>query len=350
MPQLFGKAFTRQELLRVASNMAQICGVTESVYQNGKSGGMKHYTVKTGSGLEFELLPDRCLDIASVTFNGVNISFLTKNGIVSPTYANAAANAFSHYMTGGMLMTCGLLNAGDACMDTDGAFHPAHGTIGITPAESPYSKEYWDNDDYIFEAGGKMRESGLFGENLTLSRNISAKLGENSISIHDTVENNGPEAVEFMLLYHFNFGYPFLNEKLKVQFPDGTVTARDSQAKHGILDCERMICPQDGFCEQVFFRDAKSKNGIVTAILENNEIGIGVRLSYQNDNLPILVQWKSMRSGDYALGIEPSNNYIMGRKAERKNGTIKQLKGFGKEQYTLKLEFYTLSSENKFKI
>ena len=47
-----------------------------------------------------------------------------------------------------------------------------------------------------------------------------------------------------------------------------------------------------------------------------------------SENLPILVQWRSMASGDYALGLEPTNCYIMGRHAERENGTLPVLKPF----------------------
>jgi hypothetical protein len=41
-----------------------------------------------------------------------------------------------------------------------------------------------------------------------------------------------------------------------------------------------------------------------------------------------------MASGDYALGLEPSNNYVLGRVKERENGTLKKIEagqtiGFG---------------------
>ena len=47
-----------------------------------------------------------------------------------------------------------------------------------------------------------------------------------------------------------------------------------------------------------------------------------------SDTLPILSHWRSMASGDYVCGLEPSNSYIMGRAAERENGTLPVLKPF----------------------
>ncbi len=49
-----------------------------------------------------------------------------------------------------------------------------------------------------------------------------------------------------------------------------------------------------------------------------------------------------MRSGDYALGIEPANMYIMGRQAERVNGTLPRIAPFEKLTFRLKLSFYDL--------
>ena len=51
-------------------------------------------------------------------------------------------------------------------------------------------------------------------------------------------------------------------------------------------------------------------------------------LSWSGDTLPILSQWRSMASGDYVLGLEPTNSYIRGRHDERENGTLPVIKAF----------------------
>lgn len=342
MAEIFGNVLSKKELLRYSSNMKQIAGITSCELDDGKAKGLKCFNIKNGSGLEFSVLPGRCMDIPSLTYKGINISYMAKNGVIDSKYCYPYADEFVNYMTGGILFTAGLLNAGNPSTDDDGTYYPIHGRIGTTPAENVSSKEFWQDDDYIIECSGIMRESKLFGHNLTLTRSITTKLGCNALEIHDTLENLAPEPQEFMLLYHINFGFPFLNEHLKVDFPQNTISPRTEEAKKGLSEAQIFTKPQDGFFEHVFFRDVKDNGGTVYITLENTDLGIGVKLSYVKENLPVLVQWKCMRSGDYALGIEPANCFIKGRKAERENGTLKTIKPFEKLDYKIRLEFYDI--------
>ena len=66
-------------------------------------------------------------------------------------------------------------------------------------------------------------------------------------------------------------------------------------------------------------------------------------LRWSGETLPILAEWRSMAAGDYALGLEPANNYIMGRHDERENGTLPVLKAFESITNTVKIEFKTVS-------
>lgn len=49
-----------------------------------------------------------------------------------------------------------------------------------------------------------------------------------------------------------------------------------------------------------------------------------------------------MASGDYVLGLEPTNNYIMGRHDERKNGSLAVLKAFDSVCFRLEIGFSTV--------
>ena len=83
-------------------------------------------------------------------------------------------------------------------------------------------------------------------------------------------------------------------------------------------------------------------DGFARVRAENPLLGIGAEIAYEAKNLPNLCQWKSMRAGDYSLGIEPANMYIMGRAAEREHGTLPVLEGFGRREFRLKLRAYSL--------
>jgi len=342
MLKFIGKEYSKEELLRYSANINQIAGISKTRFTDGKADGMENYTVKTGSGLVYTALPGRCLDLSSLSYRGINISYLAKPGIVSPQFCYPADTEFGRYFTGGMMATCGLQNTGESCED-NARHYPVHGWIGTTPAENSYSKCYWDSEDYMMEIGGVMREGALFNENLMLTRKITSKLGQNDLEINDVLENNCAEEAKIMLLYHFNFGFPFLDEDVKLIFPDNIVSPHTEGARNNLGASEVITAPQDGFSEHVFYRNINGDdNDFVTFRIENSRLGIGAYIKYEKKNLPVLVQWKSMRSGDYVLGIEPSNSYINGRKKETENGTIQTMKPFSKLDYNLKFGMYDL--------
>jgi len=344
MPEINDKKYTKKDILGLVGNMDQLAGITSSTINEGKATGTKIYSFKNGTGLEFTLNADRALDISSLCYKGTNISFVAKPGMVSPFLASPTQGEFVEYAGCGMMFTCGLLNAGNDSVDTDGKYYPIHGRIGITPAEKPYCRTFWsEQDEYILEAGGVIKDCALFGRNLSLTRKITSKLGSNEIIISDELENLSHLSEEFMLLYHCNFGFPFLSEKTEIIFPENTVKPRTKTAEEGLNDSEKIIKPQDNFSEHVFFRDIKAdKDGFVTVRLENKELGIGIYIKYDSTNLPILTQWKSMQKGDYVLGIEPSNSFIMGRKDERENGTINKIAAFQKLSFTIIIGAYDI--------
>jgi len=341
MAKLNGKIYSKIELQKYCPSMDQIASVTKTVCEDGKASDLRLYSVKTGGGLEFQVLPSRCLDIASLSYKGVNISYLTKNSLVGPNHLIPIGTEFFNYMIGGMLFTCGLRNVGGSCIDDD-KFHPFHGKIGITPSENTSVNCYWDQDDYVMDVCGTMHETSIFDYNLSLSRKISSKLGGTEIVITDVIENHSNRDEEFMFLYHFNFGFPFIDESTKLIYPKSFLTARNESSQKVIEDCEKITKPVDNIDEYVYFRDVSTEDGFVSVKLENPELKIGVCLKYEKKNLPNLAQWKMMRSGDYVIGIEPCNNFIHGRHDERENGTLLKIPSYSKLEYKLNLSFYDL--------
>jgi hypothetical protein len=85
----------------------------------------------------------------------------------------------------------------------------------------------------------------------------------------------------------------------------------------------------------VFFHLPKEKDAHVT--LSNPNMGIKATVSYDSSRLPVLSQWKCMKSGDYALGIEPGTSFLRGRKEELENGYDIRVSGFGQLEYMVTL-------------
>jgi len=288
----------------------------------------------TAGGLQADIMADTGLDIGLVRYKGNNVSFLSKNGYDSRASFSAAGHEFLYTFPGGLLYTCGLRSTGAPSIDGD-EYHPMHGRIHGQPATNLVTciKE----DNLIIE--GVLKESALFGHALELRRRITLPVWGSKILIEDTIENLTPYPEELAVLYHFNFGYPLLSENTKLILPeDRQTTPRTEYAKTGLgKECE-FSAPIDGEEEQVYFHELS--DGRVK--LENAQAGIAMTLHWNLDNLPILAQWKSMASGDYALGLEPTNNFIMGRFAERENGTLKVLDAFDSVEMRLELEFETI--------
>lgn len=49
--------------------------------EGGRSDGMRLFDVNNSSGLEFGILPDRCMDIGYLRWNGINMGISQRSGL-----------------------------------------------------------------------------------------------------------------------------------------------------------------------------------------------------------------------------------------------------------------------------
>ncbi|MCE5343323.1 MAG: aldose 1-epimerase family protein [Eubacteriales bacterium] len=345
MAIIAGGGYSKQELYRLSVNMDQLASIDEAELQDGRARGMKVYRVRSQSGLQFDLHAGRTLDIGALSYKGRNISLLTRNGVCTPENIFPANGEFDRYFGGGMLLTCGLKNAGPNYTNEAGQFQPLHGRIGTLPPEQCWKWAGFKDDEYVLEAGALCRDTTIEGHNLSLTRSIRTTLSNARIDIHDTVENLDNLPTDYLLLYHFNFGFPFLSDSLRLRFPEAraAVEPRTEAAEQRLSDWATLTQPEAGIEENVYFHfPMPDEAGTVELSLENPALGIGVRLGYEAAHLPYLIQWKCMRSGEYALGIEPGNNLISGLPGERATGRGAKLAPFERHEMHLWLEFYDL--------
>ena len=323
-----------QELIRKGyiGNPLQLCTLRHVTVSEGKAKGTRIIEVRTAGGLELDVLPDAGLDIGQCRFKGINMSWMSKNGYDSPAAISPYETEFVNTFPGGLLYTCGLRSAGPANRD-GGEWHPLHGRYHSLPAEQVCAEN--TGDEIIIK--GVIRETALFGHVLEVKRSIRIPVFGASVTVEDTVTNLTPRDEEIMQIYHCNFGYPLLSEKARLILPEERETIpRTEFARTGLgRECE-FDKPIDGEEERVFFQKMKKE---FQAKLENPEFGINMTISWSGDTLPILSQWRSMASGDYVLGLEPTNCYIMGRHDERENGTLPVLKAWESITNTVKIQF-----------
>jgi hypothetical protein len=252
--------------------------------------------------LSFSITPDRCLDLYDFSYKGVNLAFHSKNGLGASAFLPLAGEFFSDWR-GGMLATCGLDNVGGAAQADELNVFPIHGRIGSRAVEQFGSDARWEDDDYVLRLSGVVRESRLYGRSLELRRQIETSLYSTEVTITDTITNltDAPEPV--FLLYHFNFGYPLLDEDALYFGPSAQT---NDYSKSGDVDHHHMHAPVDGLPQQTFCHVPHTK-GIVTAGLYQPKLELSAYLRYDTASLPYLLEWKCLKSHDYVLAIEPAN-------------------------------------------
>ena len=305
--------FNKRQLLKYVGDFKQVFGIKEYLLSGGKAKGIKAFDVKTGSGLEFTILADRCLDIAGLSFKGINCSYLAKAGVNAPEFYEAKGAEFLRNYFAGFLTTCGLRNVGSPCEENGEAF-PLHGRISNTPAEEVCANTEWIDGVPVLTISGKMKEARLFGENIVLSRKITCKYGENKILIQNTIENYGFRREALMLLFHFNMGYPLLDEDAILVTSTNILTPRDQDAIDGEALYNRCQPPTPDYAEQVFYHSLNAdKNGETSVALINKKLELGAAIHFNKNQLFNFSQWKQMGEGDYVMGMEPCNCYVGGR-------------------------------------
>lgn len=321
-----------KELCAYAGNEEQVYGVRRVILDEGNARGISMYQVTTAGGLELDILPDTGLDMGHLRYKGVNISYTAKNGYDSPARFKTYHGEFDRYFPGGMLFTCGLLSAGPENTDIDGTFHPLHGRFHGLSAGGLCG--YVNGENII--VGGEIRETKQGGYNFRVKRRYTIPAFGSEVTLEDEITNLTESPQEYMMLYHMNFGWPILSESAHLELPEKRkVTPRTPYAEKGLpAQCE-FSKPIDGEEEQVFFNEMENE---AFARLVNPELGITAEVSWSLDTLPILAQWKNMKSGDYVLGLEPSSCYIMGRERERKEGRLLTLEPFGSVKHCVRLK------------
>ncbi len=266
------------------SNTVQIASVRRYTLTEGRERGLEVIDCDNGK-LRFLINATKACDIMQLYHEGQNMSFVSKNGFTKREIP------FLRRFEGGMVYTCGLDSVGGReGYELHGSFHSTEGEI--VRAECT-------DEEIVVEAN--IRDTSLFGKNLVMKRKISSKIGRDSVKIEDTLVNLGYKEEEYCLLYHINVGYPMLDDGGKILAEVDEVISRTEWSKkheNSILETTMPVDNGEEFC--YFLRLKKPEVSLV-----NEKIGKTFTVSYSKDTLPHFVEWKSMVSGDYALGLEP---------------------------------------------
>jgi len=339
MAELYGKKFTKRQLLQRIGNIDQVAGARLCELQDGPEKGVKAIQFRTGTGFSFTVLPDRGMDISSADYCGRSLCWRSATGDVAPAFYDREGLNWLYGFFGGLLTTCGLTYCGAPCED-EGEQLGLHGRISNTPAREVGFGGAWRGDEYVMYAEGKIVEASVFGPCLCMTRRITAELGRSRLFIHDEIENIGYDTVPHMYLQHINLGFPVVDEGARLLIPSLEVIPRDEEAEKGKENYDRFEAPVKGYAEKCYYHVlASNAEGYSCAAIVNPNVddGFGVYVLFPLSEFTRFNEWKQMGQGVYVVGLEPANCGVEGRAKERSRGTLEFLKPGQKRRYHVEI-------------
>lgn len=284
--------------LRSVADIRLVC------LEDGPGRGQRLLQARNGSGIQFEVAVDRGFDISGLSLAGVNLGWHAPTQMTFPSADPDSEQGWGFLRNfDGFMVTCGLDHFGRPQeVDVSHYDHPQMKTRPM-PFHGRFSAERArlvaydvDADAGLIYCEGIVRQASVFGEYLELRRKITLPVFGTELTIDDTVVNRGFHPSHHAILYHLNFGYPFLDAPLELSGlpPDLAASVAADPA-----------LPRDDYGEKVDVAKVDDMPGGARVVLTNPALGKTVAISFDEATLPLLGVWRTYQSGTFALGIEP---------------------------------------------
>lgn len=311
----------RAEIMARAGSLAQVAGLRAVTLEDGQGRGQRVIEVETGGGLAFDVLPDRTLDIGQLRWRGVPVAWIGPNGLRSPFLPGVPEHGHSPMERGiaGFLTTCGFEHARlpvsrerpPGFLD---AHHPLHGSIPFTPADGVSSRVDWRGEEGVLVVEGRVTQFILDGPSYQLTRRIEAPLGGNSLSIRDRIENIGHAPAPLMALYHFNFGWPAIDDATRFEWRDAAGAWRS-----------RPVRPLGQEPAREVLIDEVGAGADCMAATRLAGGAVQVDLAFDAGLLPHVQTWRRTEPGLNIFSIEPVTNRLVPRAELERTGELRVL-------------------------
>jgi hypothetical protein len=311
--------------------------VTKRRLRGGRRDGVDLVRVDNGS-FSFAVIPTRGMGIWKGAYQGHRLGWDSPvaDGPVNPAFVNLTSGGGLGWLEGfdELLARCGLASNGAPfevkTKQPDGSerntTYGLHGKIANIPA-SYVAVHVGEEPPHEIVVEGHVEESHLFGPQIRMITRISTIPGANHLVVRDEFVNLKDQPVEMQVLYHWNFGRPFLDPGGRFSAPLKTLTPRDPRAVEGLAQHDLYGPPEPGSTEQVYFYELHARNtdsGQTLAMLRNRSGDRAVVLRFHRDQLPCFTLWKNsagLRDG-YVTGLEPGTNYPNPRPFEQARNRV----------------------------
>lgn len=276
----------RSKISDRVADLRQLASVRRIVLDDGVEQGVRALAFSTGGGLDFWVLVDRSLDIGPIWWRGLPVAPQGPTGFQHPRWHRRDAEDGQGFRASfsGFLVTCGLEHIRQPA---DG--HPMHGRLPLTPAVLGGYGADWALDVPVLYCEGEVVQKHPGGEHFRLRRRIEADIGGTKLAVRDTVENLADRRQAQASLYHFNIGYPALD--------DGTVVEHAGRRMLGPLRLPDERASREAFSMAV--SDARHATCTISCPK------MMVELAWDAATLPHLQLWHDLSPGACVLSIEP---------------------------------------------
>lgn len=304
----------------------------------GREDGLECIEVQAGSGLSFTVVPGHGMSLQAARYRGVNLSYLPPGGSSGP----GMTWQMEQYFEGGLMFTCGLDSTGQA----NGPYG-LHGMLRRLPAQDVTVSRYMRGEFQEVEITGCVIQSGLGMPTLILERKICCSDKASEIRIHDRIRNTSGGPAGWMIMYHFNLGWPLLGPNARLYIPSVSVRPKNETAAAELKTCMEITEPQAGRQPQAFYHSLDPGADKARVVLENPDVKVGVAIETIPAQLPCLTQWRNFRAGEYVLGLEPCNVFPMGRTWTEENHLLPMLEAGEERSLDLTFQVWSLNAEKQ---
>ena len=233
--------------------------------RGGRRDGVDLIVVDNGA-LRFSIVPTRGMGLWKGWYDGNRLGWDSPvtDGPVHPSLVNLAAAGGLGWLDGfdELLARCGLENNGAPfevkTVKPDGSESNTtfglHGKIANIPA-SYVAVHVGSEPPHEIVVEGHVEESRLFGPQVRMVTRIATVPGSNTLVVRDEFVNLKEQPVEIQVLYHWNFGPPFLGlarGSSHRSSPSRRATRGRSRASASTRSTVR---PEPGSTEQVYYHE-----------------------------------------------------------------------------------------------